>query len=145
MIEWPESLNPLAVYAAVVATAVFAWDVWKWWHSRARFTVRVGANMTEAPAGFGGSTAPYKIAIEVCNIGSATTTITHVVLQAYPSWLHRLMVWAKENAMVTKPGRATLPYSLQPGDRFLATCEQNDLVVGWSQHYYLYAGVFHTT
>lgn len=140
-LKFGETLDPVALYAAVVSTAVFLWEVFKWWRGEAAFRVSASPNMIGI--GLSGAT-PTMILVEVNNTGKATTTITSVELKAYKTPLHRYFSKPIKCARVNSATANTVPFELKPGGRFLATGEQNSLVVGWSQHYTLYAGVYHT-
>lgn len=140
-LKFGDTLDPVAVYAAIVSTIVFVWEVFKWWRGEASFEVSVAPDMLDI-----NEPEPRRtfVAIEVRNTGNAATTITHVALLGYKSRLHRLFNKPTKNALVNSSTANRTPFELKPGGRFLATGEQNDLVVGWSQHYWLYGGVYHT-
>lgn len=135
------TLDPIAVYAAVVGTLALGWDVFKWWSGDASFAIKIGTNMIDP-------TDPEprkpKLAFEVSNRGKTPTTITHIVVKGYRSVLHRFVGRAAVEAFIPRPGITAVPYELQPGGRFIATSKQTDQIVGWSQNYKLYGGVYHS-
>ena len=134
----------IAVYAAFVSTALGILEFVKWRMGGARFAVSATPNM-QSVDDLHIDGAPTFIAIEVRNIGALPTTITHVILIAYKSRLHRMLGLIEKNAICTNPtaGQAA-PFELSPGGRFFTTAKQEGIAVGWSQHYHLYAGVYHT-
>jgi hypothetical protein len=137
-------LDPIAVYAALVSTALGILEFVKWRTGGARFAVSATPNM-QSLDDLDVDGALTFIAIEVRNIGALPTTITHVVLIAYKTRLHRILGIIEKNAICTNPtvGQAA-PFELSQGGRFFTVAKQEGKAVGWSQHYRLYAGVYHT-
>lgn len=141
-LKFGDTLDPVALYAAVVSTIVLLWEWFKWWRGEASFEVTANPNMFDLSSDI--DQINPLIAIEVRNTGKVPTTITHVVLMAYKSPVHRLFDKPAKKAIVNSGTAQRVPCEVQSGGRFLATGQQNDLVIGWSQHYALYAGVSHT-
>ncbi|SRR6266581_9065706 len=81
------STENVAWYGAIVATAVFAFDIWKWARRRARLRVRITKNVfyddggfskvEQTPHGEVKTGIPY-YHIEIANIGELPTTILGV-------------------------------------------------------------------
>lgn len=85
------ALSELAAWwGAIVATVVFAWDVYKWKQSGAALRVSVASNMEPSANLLNQLTAKTWVVIEVVNVGNKKTTLTHQVAFHYPSWFARV-------------------------------------------------------
>ena len=100
--------------------------------------------MALAIPGKGASEQTY-IVVNFYNVGSMTTTVTHVVVHAYKTRLHRwLRLKPLKSKLVPKPTPQSVPFEVKSGNYFMSTCNQTIDLVGWSHHHALYAGVCHT-
>ena len=82
-----DKIDPVAVYAALVATMVFAWNVYVWRNSGPRLNVTANMNMLV----IGGSADEEKkffLIVRGTNVGSKKTTITNVVILSYDNIWH---------------------------------------------------------
>ena len=70
-------IDPVAIYAALVATTILIWDVVKWLRSGSRLKVRASPNMiffNDPDPRRHGKTYIY---VTVINVGFSPTTITN--------------------------------------------------------------------
>ena len=74
-------LNLVTIYAALVSTGVFCWQVFTYAREGARLRTKARPHMKTIGGGYGASKETY-VVINAVNIGTADTTITNVVLEA---------------------------------------------------------------
>jgi hypothetical protein len=142
------NLDPIAVYAALVATAVVVWDVYKWWRSeRVRLTGFISPNMIT----HGGATTPQTkgnkyLLLRVQNRGTVTCTVQLVHLKQYKSWFDELRGKTSLTAIVnhTTNFGPEIPFRLGSGDEFSSGILQNDELEQLSRDGRLYVGISHT-
>jgi hypothetical protein len=140
----------IAVYAAVVSTAVMIWDVCKW---RREKIVKLDGAATPGMEAFGSAVTPITkgrkyVAVRVANQGSLTCEVTHLVLLSHSNAFNR---WRGKNngaAFVADPvssvTQCRLPFTLEPGKQFMGMIEQTAELEDWSRRENLYAGVIHS-
>ena len=109
-----DTTDIIAVYAAIVATAVFVWDIYKWIRSGARLYL---STFTEV---YQSQTKDRYIRVIVTNRGEVPTTIDGSSFLYYRDWLSRaksllLLIWGKPDNIFPQKN-TTLPYVLKPGD-----------------------------
>ncbi len=106
----------IAGYAAVVATVVFLWDIYKWKRTGPRISFTASPDMQI----YGDPTREGKmyISVRAANIRDKSTTITTLGLRWYKNWLYRLRRKPDVSAVISSPGFSgrQLPYVLQPGN-----------------------------
>ena len=140
--------DPVAVYAAVVATAVAGWDFFKWWNSeRVRLTGFVAPNMVPFGSAITPNTEGKKVAIlRVQNRGALPCQVHLVELKAYANMFARLRGKPSVQGWVTHPNESdyTLPHKLERGGEFASWVIQDDDFVKMSREKRLYLGVSHT-
>src|SRR6266702_2994411 len=78
-----------AWWGAILATIVFAWEIVKWFRAGPRLRVRTAPEM-QMEDGCGGLSPEKYITFSVVNVGDAPTTVTHLFLTYYSSWLRRV-------------------------------------------------------
>lgn len=106
--------NIIAVYAAVVATLVLFWDIFKWKRSGPRILLEVSPNMNI----HGDHRIPedvQHISIRAINKGDGPTSITHLGFYRYKNWIQRLFGKPDAQYTVADTGFSSLPYRLDPG------------------------------
>lgn len=140
-------IDLIAVYAAVVASAVLIWDVIKWMGSKARLNGRLSTGMKMF--GFtvpGYSADQFYTSISVTNVGNQPTTITHVLLYAYGCWFNRFVLRKRStSAFVAHDSRlGQIPYLLEPGKMFSTYVAENDEYISLSQNERLYVVISHS-
>jgi hypothetical protein len=139
------SLDPIAVYAAIVATGAFFLEVRRWMETGPRLRISVTSDMMLI-GGDDDEDARY-VMVSVTNIGSSPTTITHMVLGDFEnlwSFLRGKRRWATIVPYPNKNMQApNIPYLLMPGTQWTGLAQlrsDTDLprrrVNGWA-----YAGV----
>lgn len=138
-----DKIDPVAMYAALVATLVLLWDILKWWRSGTR--LRISANSDMETVGYIHGDGKTYILVNVTNTGSAPTTITHLVGYVYKTKLHR---WFRRNPnrsfFVSNNEVSPIPFKLEPGAQFTGMIQQTDDIVEWSKSSNLYVGVYHS-
>jgi hypothetical protein len=135
-----------AWWGAIIATLVFAWDIFKWNRSGPIINVLASPNMKifgdipEHPEDM------TYVAVEVTNTGDKKTTITHLVGFHYKSIFQKLRRKNNKSFAVVNPAfNARLPHVLEPGERWLGGIEQNEELEEFSRNGYLHCGVIHSS
>jgi hypothetical protein len=136
-------IDPLAIYAALVSTMVFAWNIYVWWNSGPRLEVTALMNMLII-----GGTAEEEsktfLIVRATNVGSKKTTITNVIIMSYENAWKRLRRKPSFTAVFNNVGGSyPIPYVLDVGHNFSSQADQNGLVEKIRDHYF-YAGVAHS-
>ena len=141
-LTFADKIDPVAIYAAVVATFVLVWDVVKWIRVGPRLTGYASPNMRIFSAME--TDDNLYVFFQVSNNGTAKTTITNVGLVGYAS----PMAWIR-----AKPTRAgfvnhselsyPLPYVLDAGERFTSKVLQDELE-NFANDYRVYGVINHT-
>jgi hypothetical protein len=138
---WTIEVSPIALYAAIVATIVLLWDIYKW---RTDGPSLRGSAKTDMIDLDDDDRIPF-IYLTVNNVGTAPTTITLVLLYAYANWFQYLRGRPCHEAIVNHALAQTIPYKLEPGERFMSRVLQKEKrLEEWSRKYRLYMGVQHT-
>ncbi len=139
-LNFVDEIDPVAIYAAIVATAILVWEVIKWFRSGPRLTGRTQPN-TIVVGGFPEDKDTY-VFVEVRNVGDRRTTIKGVYLIGYESFWHLLRRRGKFNAMVVHEDPAyPLPFVLEDGRVFHSKLTQTDEIVELSRSLKLFVVV----
>lgn len=114
----------VALYAAVVATAVLVWDVIKWRRAGARLKGTVTANMVTF--GMGQMDDQAYVVIDVDNIGDRPTTISGVYLKGYANRWNELREKPEKQYVINSALQAnySIPYRFDVGANFKASVLQ---------------------
>jgi hypothetical protein len=147
--EWKFSfsseLNPIILYAAIVATASLLWQIITHLRTGPRLTARVDANRILAGPGYPSDNRTYLI-FSAANTGTADTTITNVALSAYDGRWARLRGRPAQAAIVPgDPPFNSTPYVLKVGQTFMTACTQSPELEAWSRDYLLFAEFIHSS
>ena len=138
----------IAIYAAVIATGVLLWDVYKW-----RRTERVrlaGRIMTNAIVVDGYSPADRNtkyVCLTIDNRGHLGCTITHFIIIHYKNWLNQIRGKPDLQGLVNAHGGQgnEVPYELRPGGKsFMGTALQTKEIEDLSRKGRLYIAIIHT-
>ena len=114
-----------AWWGAILATIIFAWELYKWLHSGPRLRVTAHPNMQQAVGGKL-ENARY-IVVNVTNIGDARTTITHLCLYYYRSKWAVLRNKPFERMVVVQVHLGQpLPVPLDAGDTWSGLIDQTE-------------------
>ncbi|HML29240.1 MAG TPA: hypothetical protein PKE16_10450 [Hyphomicrobium sp.] len=138
----------IAIYAAIVATGVLVWDVYKW--RRTERVRLVGRVMTNAIAVGGyppGDRKTKYVCLTIDNRGHLACTITHFIVLHYKSWFHELRGNSDFQALVNTHGGQgnDVPYELRPGGKsFMGTALQTKEIEDLSRAGRLYIAIIHT-
>ncbi|MCH7888872.1 MAG: hypothetical protein IIA00_06295 [Proteobacteria bacterium] len=142
-----DKIDPVAFYAAIVATAILIWDVVKWLRSGARVQLRVSSDMktfNDPDPRRKGKT--YIIGV-VTNTGSSPTTITHLATAYYKNrWdqLRRKFSFRGIIIIAQAANHLPLPHVLKVGEEWSGMIEQDDEVVRMAKNGVLHAEVYHS-
>jgi hypothetical protein len=132
----------VAGYAAVVSTGALFLEVRRWFESGPRLRLKV---MPEAQLISGGRKDPNEyLFVWVTNVGSASTTITHMVLHQYRNVFQRLRRRPYSSAFVPRPepsGGIGIPMSLAPGAIWQGVAEYDQDLREMADSGHLYVGV----
>jgi len=143
-----DNTHNIAIYAAVVATIVLVWDIYKWWRSeRLRLSGRVSPNMMMVSAVNPGESEKQYIILNVENRGAISCTVTNVVLAHYKTSIEWIRRKPSTNAVINHISEYgySLPYKLEPhGGEFRSMVLQTDELVDWANDGSLYIGICHT-
>jgi hypothetical protein len=143
MLTFADKIDPVAIYAAIVSTSLLIWQVFVWFRTGPRLRVSASTNMTT----HGDALRDDEIYIvaNVWNVGTEQTTITHVVMFAYRSWLHRLRNKPSKTIFVNhRVADFPLPYVLKAGKTFTSIVAQNQTVEKMSRESLLFLGIVHS-
>ena len=115
----------IAGYAAIVATVVLIWDIYKWKASGPRIKLtaksnRKFINVPHIPEG------KSFIVADATNVGNLPTTITALGAQYYKSWLRFVLQRPEKQFDIVNTGLKSLPYTLEPGKVWKGVIEQNE-------------------
>jgi len=134
----------VAIYGAVVATAVLIWDVIKWARGGPRLAVRVTAGMAQVQRGFFQTGGPHKAVVlfNVYNEGDAATTITTATYMVYRNRWDAFWRRGAERAFAIVTIDPELPRKLEPGEQWLGTTEESDELTGLIRDRVVYAEVY---
>lgn len=145
-------LNEIAAwYAAIIATIVFLWDIYKWLRTDARIRVSVVPNMILIDNGLARTkrpdekSSPHSISVEVVNIGGKKTTLTHITIYCYASLWTRVRGKPLWQGVVPNPCPGKLPFELDVGARWLGLIEQDASIESGATTGRLYIGVTRAT
>jgi hypothetical protein len=143
------SNDPVAIYAAVVATAVLAWDFWKWKRERRLDLVgRIAPGMIPT-GGTMATGAPRKkyVSLQVDNRGHAVCEVQSMVVLPYDNWWKALRydigtVWLVPDAM-SNWTQKRLPFRLEHGGTYWGLCEQTEELERASREKRVYVAITH--
>ena len=135
----------IAVYAAVVATAVAVWDIAKWKLQGPRLQVEAQAGMKL----YGGEAPDERtyIVMRVTNRGDRPTTITNM---GYLQYRDDFVAWWNRNgntfaAIVPHPSDAQrLPFVLAPGVQWVGMGEQDVELTRLAKTSCLMCAIYHS-
>ena len=133
-------LDPVAVYAAVVSTAVFIFALVQWWRTGPRLVGHASANMKFHPDNSDGT----YVSMTVYNRGTRRTKITSLGLATYSSRWARIRRKANWKAFIPNLLHTQLPVLLEPGDYVIASMVQNAEIVEKSKKELLVIEVYYT-
>ncbi len=129
-----------AWWGAILATVVFLWDVFKWFHTGPRLKVTACPNMQMASR-LGGVEPQRYLFVSAVNIGSVPTTITHLYLTYYASWVRRIFHKPSERMVVLETKLGALPKLLAVGDTWSGPIEQTSELEKMLSEGYLFCGI----
>lgn len=140
-------VDPVAVYAAIVATFVAGWNMFIWFRTGARVQLKISTGMVVMPPLQGMDEDDLYISFSVANIGTAPTTITNLVLFGYSNWFGYLINRPSKTAVINSgpPFSKPLPNVLKVGETYGALVNQIKDVEEWSRTHMLFGGVCHST
>lgn len=141
-------LDPIAVYAAIIATLVLIWDIVKWASTRARLRVRVKYDMETFNLGPRKLQGKKFVLVTVTNVGSKPTTVQMLGLGSYANWLAKLIVKRSRASVIIQPildaRMQSLPHRLDHGDEWTGIIAQNNELQDWANSEKLYAEIYHS-
>ena len=133
----------VAAYAALVATAALALEVRRWVEARARLAIHISPEMSYT--GDADEDTRYLV-VEVVNRGTISTTITHFVLEEYPTWWAALRRKQTYAAMILRPMPEGVPWNipqvLGPGERWSGMARHTDDLVERAKGGRLYVAIY---
>jgi hypothetical protein len=139
-----DKVDPVAIYAAIVATMVFAWNIYVWRNSGPRLNVSATMNMLILGGSHEEESKTFLI-VRATNIGSKKTTITNVLVTSYANIWQRLLRRPNWTAVFNNVGNNfPIPYVLDVGHDFMSRADQADLVDRIRDTYF-YAGIAHSS
>jgi hypothetical protein len=119
-VTFAAKIDPIAIYAAVLSTIVFIWNVFVWWGTGPLLKVSASSNMKMFGPGARDNSS-YLLA-NVGNVGTQQTTITHVIGFAYRNRWDRVR---------NKPAEASSSTMLCRLIRFPTFCRRGKLSCRW--------------
>lgn len=141
------TIDPVAGYAAVVATIVALLEIVRWWRSGAQPRVTATPDMIFVPAPSGMTAGASFIFVKVRNVGDTPTTLATLGIYQYLSRWNRWRRKVNKAGVVPDPARHTgaqLPFVLRPGEQWTGAIEQDALIMGLASTGLLYVSVGHS-
>ncbi|RSZ47732.1 MULTISPECIES: hypothetical protein [unclassified Variovorax] len=142
----------IATYAAVVATAVFVWDIVKWRRAGPKLEMHTRGNMKFF--GSPGVDERLQLIANVSNVGDRATTLTNMTLEYFPSktiaiaqallpnwfsWGRKRLFGGTKGFVVAAPNVIQpFPHTLEAGAVWIGTCPQDEELVRLSRDGCLY-------
>lgn len=129
----------IAAYAAVVATFVLGWDVYKWLSSGAKIDLSASAGM-QIVGGLVPDDKTY-ISVTAWNIGDQPTTITNLGGLYFESWWRAFITRRKPTRafVIGEPSQAQrIPYRFEVGDQWIGMAIQTDEIIEMAKGGYLF-------
>lgn len=131
-----------AAIGAFTGIASLGWQVFKFFKEGAVLRVSVAQGMELISQG--GTEATNLTSVNVTNVGSQPTTLTHLVVERYAKRYSRLLRRKPlDQGLVPNPGAMKLPHSLAVGDQRIGTMNQDNVDGFLQQGGCLYIGVQH--
>ncbi|MCP1289782.1 hypothetical protein NK214_06215 [Chromobacterium sp. S0633] len=116
----------IALYAAIISTIVFVWDVYKWRQEGPDIHITTSTGMKMV----GGVVPDEKtyISISADNRGSRATTITNLGLLYYKQWWKAYLCrkWRDGSFVIPNPLGQQIPHVLEAGARWSAAVNQDE-------------------
>lgn len=140
-----DRIDLVAIYAAIVSTCVLTWNIVTWTLTgpRLRGAARLGMKML---GDADDDDDRWYVVVNVANIGTAPTTITHVFVYGYANWFQYLSGRQTKSAFVKiGPPSHPIPYVLKNGETFMALINQDKELEEWSRTTRLYVAIAHSS
>jgi len=141
-----ETLNAetIALYiGAFMGVVSFGWQVFRYFKEGPKLLVRVNQHM-ELVNTFQGPNGDELVSISAVNVGSQTTTVTHLVILRFQSRWGRILRRKCRVAFISSPKGSGLTYKLAVGDEWVGLMDQKDLDDTFHKGGTVYVGVYHT-
>ena len=141
------NIDPIAFYAAIVATAILIWDVVKWLRSGARVQLRVSSGMKTFNDPDPRRKGKTYVIVITTNTGSSPTTITHLAVSHFKNrWdqLRRKFSFRGIVIIAQAANHLPLPHVLKVGEEWSGMIEQDDELVRMAKNGVLHAEVYHS-
>jgi hypothetical protein len=133
----------VAWWGAVVATLVFAWDIYKWANRGARLEYSVKTNMKTI--GDQAQKDMTFVTVRVSNTGDRSTTIENMGFLHYENWFLRLRRKPSFAAVVSNVGAPNpIPYEITPGGIWDGMAQQNKDLISMANKGRLYCCIYHS-
>lgn len=129
-------LDLIALYAAVLSTAIAVWEYIKW-RNRHSLKVICNANMIFLPSS---DTRKY-VAVNATNMGDTPTTITHLALYYWREGRSRFFKRERKSFIVPTN---QVPKVVSPGEQWMAQFEQTPEIEKMAKEGSLYVVVIHS-
>lgn len=143
-----DTTEVVAWWGAVIATVVFAWDIYKWKSAGAklRMSVSSGMLMTGGKSYWNTESADkLHIVVRLSNIGDRPTTITHLAFLYFPTWFSRLRGRPKHSFIAVNPNPGQpIPHEMKEGTIWIGTTDQTPDFEQYATEGHLIAQIFHS-
>jgi len=134
-------IDPIAAYAAIVATGALFLEVRRWAESGPRLVLSCMPNALVS----GESKEKKRIALNIANVGNSATTLKVMVLYDYDSWFRRLVGKPLWTAIIPRPDLAgyppSMPMFLEPGKTWTGLVDLTEELKRRIQNGHLFVGV----
>jgi hypothetical protein len=141
------NLDPIALYAAIVATSVLIWDIIKWYRAGPvlKTSVMVPAEIISAAPKVDNN--DYMV-LTISNSGGASTTLTNLGVVYWPSLWKKMINKGAKNFFVANPdiggGGKNLPFELKVGAQWSGGAIYDAKLKDMANSGYLYFYLFHS-
>jgi hypothetical protein len=138
----------LSIYAAIVSTSALLLNFKNWFDSGVKLKLSLMDNAKMFGGGASKSSPDGQIALIVTNQGTATTTITHMVMLEFPSLYRRLRMRPARAAMVPSPQvpgyPSNIPGELSPAKQWFGMSNDPALTYPEARNGNFYLGIYAT-
>lgn len=142
-----DTTDIVAWWGAVIGTVILLWDIYKWRTAGARLRMSVSTGMLMIKESYWDTTPDDKlhIVVKLSNYGDRSTTITHLIFKAYPTWFARLLDRPEASFIANNPSPGQpIPYELMAGGIWTGVTDQSPDFEKFSVDSHLIAEVVHS-
>ena len=136
-------IDLIAIYAAILSTAIFIWELIRWYRRGPRLEGYSTSNMIIVGGAY--EDKNHYIRCNIYNRGNEATTINNVGIIGYKNKKNKKRNNPSFQGVVPQDNSAySMPYRIEIGGEFSAMCKQNDELIKKSNELDLYYAIYHS-